>query len=177
MSPELAKQRYAKTILNPLEWFMTAHQLMFAMRELEPAIEGYWRTMSSAAKQPTVKIPRFEYNSAYLLLAGFVIENMCKGFLCARLSPDDCAKAERGELPKRLDRQHRLDDLLEDVGFSISPSYREILERVQTTLLWLGRYPAPKESENIRWKSITGADVTMVKSFLKQLGNHVTKKS
>ena len=56
----------------------------------------------------------------HLMLAGFAIENLCKGFLVRNLSPEDRRKIAIGDFPKVLDGHNVLHFVKDDVQLPLT---------------------------------------------------------
>src|SRR5262245_29338767 len=82
--------RFSQYILSQEAWFHTAKKLIAAMKLLEPHIESYWESANAQfLGQDSKPEPEHSLTDVHMMLAGFAIENLCKGYLVDRLSPDD----------------------------------------------------------------------------------------
>lgn len=136
-SVEAARGRFRKVLTNPDSWFASARQLIFAMHLLEPSVAQFWAalaTQGTAAEEP---IPDTECLQVHVMLAGLAIENLCKGYLVTCLLPEEKAKLEEGQLPKRLDQQHKIRRLVSETGLKTSDVENELLTRVEDSVRWL----------------------------------------
>lgn len=88
--------------------------------------------------------------SVYMMLAGFVLENLFKGILIYN-EPDILGE---GKLPSderyKFIRSHKLRDLLNKIYEQIDikevfkqDEYQDLLERLTKYIEWAGRYPVP----------------------------------
>jgi hypothetical protein len=172
---ETARRRLAKTLRNPQNWFQSARRLTFAMRQLEPSIAHFWEALANqgTTREKEYPIPDIECLSVYLMLAGLAIENLCKGHFVSQLRPDEEATLSAGKLPPRLDQQHRIIRLVSDTGLLLSESENELLTRVQDSIQWLGRYPAPKSFKYLVNEINAAGDVEQIGNFLARLQTHV----
>jgi hypothetical protein len=83
-------------VLNAEASFQTANELIAAMDLLEPHVERFWDDVRSLvfivdqasdapSKQQTSDAPsKHNLISQHMMLAGFAIENLCKGYLAGR---------------------------------------------------------------------------------------------
>jgi len=83
-----------------------------------------------------------ELNSTYLLLAGFAMENVLKGF-CILRHPD---LIEGANFDRRL-ITHNLPRIAEKLHLVLSEQESHLLHRLHRAIIWEGRYPIPLEPE------------------------------
>lgn len=143
----VSRSNYANELLSSQEWFDTANELTAAMELLEPHVLAYWQSMYHWSKG-TMMFREHAFTALYMMLAGFAIENLCKGFAVNKLTfkeRDDVKKA--GRLPSRLEG-HNLLTLVKDIGLSIDLQEEELLQRMKRAAVWFGRYPVPKYYRN-----------------------------
>jgi len=103
------------------------------------------------------------------MLAGLAIENLCKGHIASHLQPAEKAILDEGKLPPRLDQQHRIIRLLSETGISLSADENELLTRMQDSIQWLGRYPAPKFSKYLVNEMNAACDIEQIGDLLSRL--------
>ena len=111
-----------------------------------------------------------------MMLAGFAIENLCKGYLAGRLSPKEQEDVKTaGKLPTTL-KTHDLLELVRSTGMIFSDQEEDLLERIGEAAIWRGRYPSPIYHEKIvpftQWED----DIGRIKTFLPKLRTHVGAK-
>jgi len=82
--------------------------------------------------------------SDYLLLAGYALECIMKGFLLAR-QPELVKNDE--ELHSSI-ITHNLSQLCENCGITLSKKEQQVIEVMNWHILW-GKYPAPKKIEDM----------------------------
>jgi hypothetical protein len=111
--------------------------------------------------------------SVHLMLAGLAIENLCKGFIASKLSPEEKGKLEEGKSRQWWYQTHNIRKLLSKAGLTTSDKENELLRRIQDTVYWLGRYPAPKSSEALVNELNAATDVQHVNIFLSRLEAYV----
>jgi hypothetical protein len=83
-----------------------------------------------------------DLNSTYLLLAGFAIENILKGFSMLR-HPD---LADGDKLSGRL-ITHDLPSIAEQLHLVLANDESQLLDRLHRAIRWEGRYPIPLNQE------------------------------
>ena len=143
------------------------------MHLLEPSIAQFWGALATQGTSAEEPIPDIECLQVHFMLAGLAIENLCKGYLVTRLSPEEKAKLEEGRLPKRLDQQHKIRRLVSETNLQTSEVENELLERVEDSVRWLGRYPAPKYATEMINEISAATDAEQIGNFLRRLETHV----
>lgn len=81
------------------------------------------------------------------LLLGLAAENFLKAAYVKKrwpVQPNPPLK----RLPRDVTRGHRLSDLAAELRLPFSDNEREMLRRLETIVLWAGRYPVPIEATN-----------------------------
>jgi hypothetical protein len=74
------------------------------------------------------------FSKIYMYLAGIVFENLLKGIILQR-EPDKLNEITKG---------HELFNLFKLVDVTLSLEDEEFIKRVETYVIWAGRYPHPK---------------------------------
>jgi hypothetical protein len=110
-----------------------------------------------------------------MMLAGFAIENLCKGYLVARLSDAERERVKSGDLPESLGN-HRILKLIEKIGMTLSDTEEKLIKRITDAVLWRGRYPSPKSHDQRRPFLQAGYDIGHIKTLLDRLRRHVRAK-
>jgi hypothetical protein len=184
-------------VLNPKAWFCTADELIGAMDLLEPQVERFWEDVRSIAfaadmtsdvpsKRQQSDAPSNKQNNAapskhslinqHMMLAGFAIENLCKGHLAARLSDQERERIRQaGILPGSL-QDHDSLRLVEQTGMPLSQTEKHLLTRITDAVRWRGRYPSPTSHQRIRPFAQMGGDIRDIKTLLHKLRKHVGAK-
>jgi hypothetical protein len=157
---------------DPSSWGYSAEALMRAARGLLPTMEADRRSLDD----PTV-VTGFEAPVVpiYMLLVGLAIENLAKGIYVAR-HPTACSS---DNLPGEL-ATHKAIELLESLDMSLSQAEVSLLERIETFVLWAGRYPIPRKLDDLLPRnqpgggfgsltSVTSADFEMLESLIGRL--------
>lgn len=110
-----------------------------------------------------------------MMLAGFAIENLCKGYLVGLLTPEEQKVVKDGKLPKKL-KTHDLVELVRSTGMTFSDPEKNLLERIGEAAICRGRYPSPTDQLKIgpfrQWED----DIVRIKTFLPKLRAHVGAK-
>jgi hypothetical protein len=113
-----------------------------------------------------------------MMLAGFAIENLCKGYLAGLLSweeREDVKKA--GVLPKTWEtwRVHDILKLVLSTGVKVTDIEKDLLKRIGDAI-WRGRYPCPTSHKKIEPFAQWGCDVPRIRTVLQKLRAHVGAK-
>ena len=172
-------RRFSQYVLSATAWFRSADELIAAMDQLEPHVQRFWEDVRSLAfaadatsdvpSKPPQKsdAPSNQQNSSvkhslinqHMMLAGFAIENLCKGYLVGRLSHQEREKVVRaGDLPKSL-ISHDILKLVEQTGMPHSEHFRLnticdtekfLLKRITEAVFWRGTLSEPNFSQRER---------------------------
>jgi len=171
---------FSKRLLEPRAWFHNANRLTLAMSLIAPSIERYWEIMQEQFLREdegfSEKTPEYDCHLIFMMLAGYAIENLCKGFLIKQLTDEELVAAKNGKYPSRL-ANHNVQELVKWTGLDIDASEENLLTRVQAAAIWRARYPVPKSDENILPAAQLGSDVRRINEFLQKLRRHVGAKS
>ena len=198
-SDPFAKERirhFSQSVLSAEAWFRAANELITAMDLLQPHVERYWddvrslvfivdQTSDAPSKHQTSDAPtKHETSDApskhnlinqHMMLAGFAIENLSKGYLASRLSHEEQKAVQAGVLPKFL-KSHNLLKLVEQTGMTLSDTQKYLLNRIGDAVSWRGRYPSATSHESIRPFAQVGSDIRHIKTLLQKLRRHVRAK-
>jgi hypothetical protein len=170
--------RFSQYVLSPEAWFRIADELEAAMKLLEPQIERFWECFRAdgglVEKKDSEPPPMHSLINVHMMLAGFVIENLCKGHLAGRLTWKERKKVKAGELPKCLDG-HKILKLVRRTGMTLSECERDLLARITEVISWRGRYPAPLSHDGIVPFPQWGDDIGRIKTFLQKLRAHMSE--
>jgi len=173
--------RFSQYVLSPEAWFRIADELEAAMKLLEPQIERFWECLRADAgvveKKDSEPPPKHSLINVHMMLAGFAIENLCKGHLAGRLTSKERKKVKARELPKCLDG-HKILKLVRRTGMTLSEFERDrdLLARITEVISWRGRYPAPLSHDGIVPFPQWGDDIGRIQTFLRKLRTHVGAK-
>lgn len=145
-------RRYAKLVSNPDMWLSTARRL-FASANLVAAEAGRrWDDMDFRKPQnqkykiqDEFSAPNFQ--AIYLMLAGFVFENLFKAHLIEKNRTSLRESITRsGKIPKML-RTHDLRKLSEMCEIELDQDTKNLLDRITKHSVWRGRYHFPLDFE------------------------------
>ncbi len=198
-------RRFSQAVLSVEAWFRSADELIAAMDLLEPHVERFWddvrsvflavdntsdapsehQTSDVSPKHEKTDVPsKYSLIDQHMMLAGFAIENLCKGYLAGRLSHQEREKVRAGVLPKSL-KSHDILKLVEQTGMPHSKHFRLntlcdtekfLLERITDTVVWRGRYPSATSHKRIRPFAQMGSDIRHIKTLLQKVRRHVRAK-
>jgi hypothetical protein len=174
----VTKQRIAKFaqyVLSQEAWFHTANKLIAAMKLLEPHIESYWESANARfLGQDSEPEPEHSLTDVYMMLAGFAIENLCKGYLVeTALSPDDRnAIKGGGSLPKSL-KNHNTLEFIELSGMTLAETEKFVIDQIDQAIWWRGRYPSSTSHKEIRPFVQGGSVFRRIAPLLGRLRAHV----
>ena len=156
---------FSKSVLRTEAWFRTANELIAAMKLLEPHVKRFWESERDVR-------PKQSLINVHMMLAGFAIENLCKGYLAGRLSSKERAAAEAGRLPSSL-KTHDLLKLVEKTGMTISETDKYLIMRLSETVVWRGRYPIATSHDWFRAFAQINCDIDDIETLLQGLRRHV----
>jgi hypothetical protein len=181
-------RRFSQAVLSAEAWFYTADELIAAMDLLEPHVGRFWddvRSIAFAVDNTSDVPPKHETTDVsskhslinqHMMLAGFAIENLSKGYLTGRVSHKEREDVQRARvLPKSL-KGHDILNLVEQTGMTLSDTERFLLERITDAVLWRGRYPSASSHERIRPFAQIGSDIRHIKTLLQKVRRHVGAK-
>lgn len=189
-------RRFSQSVLSEEAWFRSADKLIATMDLLEPDVQRFWDDVRSIffAVDATSDVPSRKQKSdpsskqqksdvqskhnlinQHMMLAGFAIENLCKGYLAGQLSHEERENVEAGILPESL-KSHRLVELVEQTKMTLSDTEKYLLKRISEAVLWRGRYPSAVSHKAIRPFAQVGSDIRHIKTLLQRLRRHVGTK-
>jgi hypothetical protein len=169
--------RYSHILITKEAWFQKANELVEAMSLLEPRVEHHWQCLRKQLDDPNAETePEYNLMNVHMLLAGFAIENFCKGHLVDQLGPDEWENVKGGVLPESLKGNHGILKFVEETGMRLSESEKYLLKRIGEAVLWRGRYPVPTSHEKTGPFAQIGSDVRRIRTLLDRLRRHVGAK-
>jgi hypothetical protein len=77
-SDKISRQNYASDLLSTRKWFDTANEMAAALAVLEPKVLAEWEATREWAHGKGI-FPEYSVCGIYMMLAGLLIENLCKG--------------------------------------------------------------------------------------------------
>ena len=169
--------RFSQSVLNEQAWFSAANELIAAMELLEPHIELFWdRLRAQVLDQKSDPEPEHSLVNVHMMLAGFAIENLCKGYLASRLTREERDAVKAGILPESL-RGHDILEFVERTGMKLSETEKYLVKRIGEAIFWRGRYPSPTSHQKIGPFAQVGSDIRHIKAVLRKLRAHVGAKA
>jgi hypothetical protein len=187
-------RHFSQSVLSPEAWFRIADELIAAMNVVGRNVERFWEDFNSIIfaadmttdppttyqkgngsprHQETDRNTKHELTNQHMMLAGFAIENLCKGYLVGRLSPEEQEKVRAGKLPERL-KNHDVLELVLSTGMEdLSDRVKDLLKRITEAAIWRGRYPSPTDQGNVGSFAQWEDDIVQIKTFLLKLHAHV----
>jgi hypothetical protein len=109
------------------------------------------------------------------MLAGFAIENLCKGYLAGRLSWEEKEDVKSGSKLPQTWRTHEILELVLSTGLEVTDIEKDLLKRIGDAI-WRGRYPGPTSHKEIEPFAQWGCDVPRIRTVLQKLRAHVGAK-
>jgi hypothetical protein len=102
---------YSSDLLNSQKWFETANEITAAMSILEPHVLAWWQSMRDWSRSKgNIMFREHSFAPLYMMLAGFAIENLCKGNAVDQFSNQERQTVrESGILPESLQTHDILD--------------------------------------------------------------------
>jgi hypothetical protein len=172
----LTKARFAQYVLSEDAWFHTANELIAAMDKLEPQINQFWECLNAQfLVQNSDPEPEHSLHDVHMMLSGFAIENLCKGYLAGRLSLKEREDVKAGSLPESLRGTHDILDLVERTGMTLCDTEKELVKKIGQAI-WRGRYPSPTSHKRINPFARIDSDISWIRTFLQKLRRHVGAK-
>lgn len=164
-------------------WFREAKKLLAVAEFLEPSILQWWEDMKDWSKEEKKTVPEHQFQTTYMMLCSYAIENFCKGWLTSRLLGWERERLKRvGSLPRSLEG-HDLVNLVERVGMPFVDHDEELLRRLTLSAVWRGRYPAPrnylggeavfKDGKRYNLEILGASDIPRIKDLVQRLRQHV----
>jgi len=168
--------RFSQSVLSEQAWFSAANELIAAMELLEPHIELFWdRLRAQVLDQKSDPEPEHSLVNVHMMLAGFAIENLCKGYLASRLTREERDAVKAGILPESL-RGHDILEFVERTGMKLSETEKYLVKRIGEAI-WRGRYPIPTSHKKTGPSAQIGSDIRRIKTLLQRLRAHVGAKA
>jgi hypothetical protein len=165
------RRYFTKRVLEPKQWFDNANRLMLALNLIEPNVQEYWRIFNKD-EGSSEKTPEYDCHLIFLMLSGYIIENLCKGFLVKKLTIEERSTVEQGKYPSGL-ATHNIPALVKWTGLETTEIEENLLSRIYAAVVWRGRYPVPRADEKIEPFVQIGSDVRRINQFLTKLRRHV----
>jgi hypothetical protein len=164
---------FSHKLMSSGAWFGVADDLIEAMRSLEPQVTKHWEALRAQLDNPDIEVPEASLTNIHMMLAGFAIENLCKGFFVQNLNDVERDTVKSGKLPSSLKGQHPIVDFVRRTSIRLTSAEEELLGRVEEAI-WRGRYPIPTSVARSRPFMQMGSDVHRINDFIARLRGHVS---
>jgi hypothetical protein len=166
----IMRSAYTIKALEPIEWLWTAHTISSGVEALE--LSACHESDAPSARDESKAAFHSDCFLIYKMLAGFVIENLCKAYVSLRLPPEVCNGVMRtGRLPALL-KTHDLLKLLGDVSFAFSEEDKAMIIQLSAAVMWRARYPVPTCAGGLSGYASTG-DPRVVRDLMDRVRAHV----
>lgn len=135
---------------NPIYWFEMSERLKISADLLkEQMIRNFNKMPLDLAEDQKNSYSLFE---SFMLLLGFSWENKIKGYALIKYKKNNPPKLFKNlkEIKQEVwggNNGHELSKILDSCDFEIYKSEKELLERLETFLMWAGRYPIPTDRQ------------------------------
>lgn len=140
------------------------------MKLLAPAVEAYFNVFTEADLK---HLPEHDHHFTFLMLGGYALENLCKGFLVGCLSEAELkVLRDEGKLPEGL-KNHRSGDYIENIGFKLNEIEEELVDRANAAVVWRGRYPIPTKFGQMNPTISMKSDVRRMFDLIDRIRHHV----
>jgi hypothetical protein len=94
--------RFSQCMLSEEAWFHVADELIAAMKLLEPRVKDYWDCVNAQfLGQNSNPEPAHSLVNVHMMLAGFAIENLCKGIF-GRSPKCQSSGRRKGRCPAKI---------------------------------------------------------------------------
>lgn len=141
----IRRRQFLGDLRSPHKWFEAAAELQAAADLLKPKVVAWWDSLLAWQRKERKIFLEHGCHRAYMILCGFVVENLAKGALVPRLTWQAQDFIERkARLPGHL-LTHNLRALVKQIGLGVSAEEQELLHRMSRMVKWEGRYPAAIE--------------------------------
>jgi hypothetical protein len=141
---------YVSDAMIGSRWRQVADNLIAAARLLEGSIQAWWKAMRAESHDEATELPAFDFHGIYFMLIAYALENYFKAYLVERHASEwrQQVKAS-GKLPNDL-KTHNLVGLAQKAGFTLSLLEEDLLQRLERSSTWFGRYPIPLSARELR---------------------------
>jgi hypothetical protein len=126
----------ADAACEPAHWSRVAQQLLASAAALWPSIVE--KRFSETAPPVT---GRPDHRGAFMLLAGYAVENALKGRILSNWIADGKLFRTGAEVMAVLPTHHDLPAMASAAEFALEKTDRDLLVRLREYVVWAGRYP------------------------------------
>ncbi|MDP9098412.1 MAG: hypothetical protein M3N48_05385 [Verrucomicrobiota bacterium] len=167
----LRKAIYSRDLLQSRTWIEAADRMTSAMSVLEPRLETWCRLMRESEGKAWGEIDDGGL-LVYMLLGGYAVENLCKGYLATMLSPAERELVAGGKLPPRFN--HNVLELTKLTSISLTAGDESLLTRLEAIIVWRGRYPVPKSATKRQPTWDSTSDTKRIRAIIQRLRNRMS---
>jgi hypothetical protein len=137
----IRRRQFIDDLLSSQKWFETAAELQAAADVLKPRVIAWWDSLLAWQRRERRLFLEHGCHRVYMMLSGFVVENLAKGALVPRASSQDHEFIQsKARLPRHL-VTHNLRSLVKRMSLSATAEEQELLHRMTRMVKWDGRYP------------------------------------
>ncbi len=136
------RRYFSGRTLEPKRWFDNANRLMLVLNLIEPNVQEYWRIFNKD-EGSSEKTPEYDCHLIFLMLSGYVIENLCKGFLVKKLTIEERSAVEQGKYPSGL-ATHNIPALVKRTGLETTEIEENLLSRIYAAVVLAGALSGAK---------------------------------
>jgi hypothetical protein len=134
-------------IRNPQAWLDSAARLKRAAdiigNQFQSEAHSHMRSRLAAPSPPEADGNGFDLTPAYLMLAGYAVENAAKAAIVAADNTEQSLKW--------VSRNHLSVKMLRRAGLALVDGEPDLVERLSHRVMWAGRYPAPNLRDGLRF--------------------------
>ncbi|SDI70586.1 hypothetical protein SAMN04487926_12255 [Paraburkholderia steynii] len=139
------KQQFEFLLVEPVVWALDADSLMRSFDIIAQVAESDLaekvRQMTTNVQSPATYVPEIGRNA--LMLGALAVEVLLKGIALTNQSVATSVKAKDRQTTKRL-LSHNIRDIAQLAGVQLTAPEAGLCERLETFLVWAGRYSIPK---------------------------------
>jgi hypothetical protein len=133
----MVNEQYSQKETDPNQWLEKAEGLIISAEVLWNTATPLWPSLFDQNTNVKATVKRLDaYLSSCFLLTAYAFENLCRGIIVGRGSPWREVLAQDGG--------HSLLKQLSEVT-DLTSEEKRLVDRLQTFLLWAGRYVVPKK--------------------------------
>lgn len=158
-------------------WISAATDLENALATIKPGLIAFWKETPGEKETPIA--PRL--HSVYLLLAGYILENLLKALILRNNGSELSLQTEA--LPKPL-KNHDLVKLCKVANIGLTDEGRHLLMRITEYAIWAGRYPVPLRRQDLHLSELPdgrkstlllwqGTDIRAIDDLIRHLKHHL----
>lgn len=141
----IQRRQFISDLLSSHKWFEAAAELQAAADVLKPRVNAWWDSLLAWQRKERKLFLEHGCHRVYMMLSGFVVEDLAKGALVPRVSAEDYDSIQRkARLPGHL-LTHNLRALVRRISLFATAEEQELLHRMTRMVKWDGRYPVATE--------------------------------